>query len=212
MQAIDVIRKNLAALIEERATNPAALGRKAGLGYTGVRDILTGKSQNPTQGTLTKIAAALEVDMAQILGQPVARLPIRTLANATALAEDAVPFAFTPTAAPPGTNLNMLQSLFGAGVSNPATFRVTTHQPAFGYLPGDVLVADISRLPTPGEICLVTIADDDTATSHTEIRRYLPPFLVAGDPSSPEQTRGLDQPGLNVRHPITGMIRGLPAT
>lgn len=209
MQAIERIRKNLAALIAERGTTEAALSKKATLGHTGVRDILTGKSQNPTHRTLTKIAAALEVDVGQITGEAVATVPLRNMADVAGLAEGAVPYEFTARAPKSGSNQGLLQAIFGGDLSNPATYRVTSHQPAFGYLAGDILVADLSRLPLTGEVCLVTIADDDTAAAATEIMRYLPPHLLPGDPSRPDQIRRVDAPGVIVRHPVVGMLRGI---
>lgn len=210
MKAIDNIRKNLAALIAERGTNEAAVAKKATLGHTGVRDILSGRSKNPTQGTLTKIAAALEVDVSAITGQSVAMIPAR-VSTPSGLAESAIPFAFQAHQIAIGRNQNPLHAIFGPDVVNAATFRVSAHQTAFGYLPGDILIADISRLPVVGEICVVTVADDETAISATHLRRYLPPFLAAGDPADVDQLLLIDGPGVTVRYPVIGMIRGIIA-
>lgn len=212
MQAIEKIRKNIAALMLDKGTNESAVAKKAALGHTAVRDILTGKSNNPTQGTLIKIASALEVDVAELTGQPVAMIPTRTATPAGGLSEAAAPYAFRPHSVSQGSNQNPLNSIFGPALSNPATFRVSTHQLSFGYLPGDILIADISRLPSTGDICLVTVADDTRATSTTHLRRYLPPFLAAGDPADPDQLLRVDSPGVTVRYPVVGMIRGIIAT
>ena len=196
----------------DKGTNESAVAKKAALGHTAVRDILSGKSNNPTQGTLVKIAAALEVDVAELTGQPVAMITAR-IANAIGgLSEAAAPYSFRPHSAAQDGNQNPLNSIFGPTLSNAATYRVSAHQFSFGYLPGDILVADISRLPSAGDICLVTIADDSNATSTTHLRRYLPPFLAAGDPADPDQLLRVDSPGVTVRHPIVGMIRGIITT
>lgn len=211
MQAIEQIRKNLADLIAQKGTNESAVAKKAGMGHTAVRDILSGKSASPKYGTLAKIAAVLEVDVQAITGQPafmIRRAPV----TASEMAESAEPFAFHPYPVPQGSNQSSLHSIFGPSLSNPATYRVSTHQAAFGYLPGDILVADISRLPVPGDICLVTLADDTTATATTHLRRYLPPFLAAGDPADQDQLLRVDGPGVTVRYPIVGMIRGIIST
>lgn len=212
MQAIEKIRQNIADQLVEKGTNETAVAKKAGLGHTAVRDILTGKSNNPTQGTLAKIAAALQIDIGAITGQPAAMIPTRTVATIGGLSESAAPYAFRPHPVPQGSNQSPLIAIFGPTLSTPATYRVGTHQISFGYLPGDILVADMSRLPTTGDICLVTLADDNTATSTTHLRRYLPPFLAAGDPADPDQLLRVDSPGVTVRYPIVGMIRGIIAT
>lgn len=212
MEAIEKIRENIASLIRDKGTNEAALSKKADLGATGVRDILTGKSKNPTQRTLSAIAAALEVDVATITGEPAVMIPARNHRDARGLSEAAMPFSFRPHAAAQGSNQNPLNIFFGSTLVSPATYRVSTHQPSFGYLPGDILVADISRLPTTGDICLVTVADDTNATSVTHLRRYLPPFLAAGDPADPDQLMRVDAQGVAVRAPVVGMIRGITTT
>lgn len=209
MQAIEKIRENISALMQDKGTNESALAKRAMLGHTAVRDILSGKSNNPTQGTLAKIAAALEVEVAALTGQPVTMLHIRGRSETLGLSESAVPYSFRPHVVAQGSNQNPLNSIFGSDLANPATYRVSTHQISFGYLPGDILVADISRLPSTGDICLVTVFDDSNATSTTHLRRYLPPFLAAGDPADANQLLRVDSPGVTVRHPIVGMIRGI---
>lgn len=209
MQAIDKIRQNISTLMLDKGTNETALAKKASLGHTAVRDILSGKSNNPTHGTLAKIATALEVDVAALTGQKIAMIPVLAAKDKGGMSESAAPYVFRPHPVAQGSNQNPLNSIFGTDLTNPATFRVNTHQISFGYLPGDILVADISRLPAVGDICIVSVFDDSNASSVTHLRRYLPPFLAAGDPADPNQLLRVDSPGVTVRHPIVGMIRGI---
>jgi transcriptional regulator with XRE-family HTH domain len=64
------IAARLEALIAEKGTNPRALALSAGLGPTGVRDILTGKTVSPKLATLQNIAAALRVDLSDLTNGP----------------------------------------------------------------------------------------------------------------------------------------------
>ncbi len=62
---IDRLRRFMA----DRNTNPSAVSRKAQLGATAVHDIVSGKNRNPTVPHLRRIAGALDVTLAQILGE-----------------------------------------------------------------------------------------------------------------------------------------------
>lgn len=53
---------NLRSLIAEKGFTPTRLAKEAGLGYTSVRDILTGNSASPRYITLLKLAHVLGVD------------------------------------------------------------------------------------------------------------------------------------------------------
>lgn len=102
------------------------------------------------------------------------------------------------------------RSLFGTAAATPASFVLLTAQPGFGLLQGDVLICDMARVPRPGELALVTITDEDTASSVTTLRRYLPPYLPSCDISDNPPLR-TDHPGVTVRYPVIGSIRGLNA-
>lgn len=101
-----------------------------------------------------------------------------------------------------------LRALFGVAAATPGSFRLLTDHAGFGLLRGDVVVCDMSRVPLPGDLALVTIFDDQTASSLTSLRRYLPPFLVSCDISDKQPLR-TDQSGVTVRYPVIGSIRGL---
>lgn len=56
-----IFAANIEAIMKLRGTDPAKLGRDAGMNRTGIYDILSGKSRNPRLDTVEKIASALEV-------------------------------------------------------------------------------------------------------------------------------------------------------
>lgn len=66
----DLIAKNLELLIERKGANPSAVAKAAGMGHTGVRDIITRKAKEPKYATLLKIAEVLEVDIHEITVGP----------------------------------------------------------------------------------------------------------------------------------------------
>ncbi|WP_369822829.1 XRE family transcriptional regulator [Rhodovulum sp. MB263] len=63
-----MIAERLKALIEDRGTNNRAVALAAGMGPTGVRDIISRKTRSPTYANLLKIADVLGVDVQEITG------------------------------------------------------------------------------------------------------------------------------------------------
>lgn len=125
-------------------------------------------------------------------------------------ADAATPFRLRSFAAPPDSAQPSLAAIFGPALATPASYQVTTALPGFGLLPGDVLVCDLARLPMPGELALVTTFDDTAAQATTTVCRYLPPWLVTGAPDAPPLRT--DHPGVTVRYPVIGSIRGIAPT
>ena len=66
----DLIARNLEILIEKKKANPSAVAKAAGMGHTGVRDIITRKAKEPKYATLVKIAEVLNVDIHEITVGP----------------------------------------------------------------------------------------------------------------------------------------------
>lgn len=68
MDAGQMIAENIERLVLEKGTNPRAVSVAAGMSPTGVRDIITRKTKNPTYASLQKIADVLEVNVGYLLG------------------------------------------------------------------------------------------------------------------------------------------------
>lgn len=169
------------------------------------RSLRDGKTPNPQTAKLNAIIEALGLDLSNPDDQP----EIRTAA-AYGLSESAVPYTFTAHATDSSDPQASLRAIWGTACTTPATYRLATAMPAFGLAAGDVLVADLARLPRPGELALVTIADESDASATTVVRRYLPPYLAAGTLDTENSPLRVDHPGVTVRYPVVGTIRGLP--
>lgn len=61
---------------------------------------------------------------------------------------------------------------------HPAIYNSQTRTPDMSIERGDKIVIDMKQTPEPGDLVVCTIISDDAAQTH--IRRYLPPWLVAG--------------------------------
>jgi transcriptional regulator with XRE-family HTH domain len=126
------------------------------------------------------------------------------------MSEAATPFTLKPHATRLDDPQAALRAIFGPTAATPALFRVNADLPGFELAAGDVVLADLARLPSPGEIALASVVDDLTASAVTMVCRYLPPFLVAGSIGPQLQTMRVDDPGVTVRYPVVGSIRGIP--
>lgn len=113
------------------------------------------------------------------------------------LCDDAVPF--TPRAIQHGESLD-------AYLAPKARHRLTYTAPIgalyLGILAGDLLVIDMNSAPQPGQTVLASVLDVDT--TQTRILRYLPPFLVSGDPNEPP----IPESEARVQGPIVALARG----
>jgi transcriptional regulator with XRE-family HTH domain len=123
--------------------------------------------------------------------------------------ETATPFELRENPVPPEKPSPLLHGLFGPRLATPATYLIHSALPAFALAPGDVVIVDLARLPHAGEIALVSIFDDETASAVTTLRRYLPPFLAQGDAAPERKPMRVDDPGVTVRYPVIGSIRGI---
>lgn len=61
------VARNIEVIMDQLGTDAAKLARAAGLGPTGIYDIIKGRSRSPRLETLTKIAEALGVPVALLL-------------------------------------------------------------------------------------------------------------------------------------------------
>jgi len=131
----------------------------------------------------------------------------QTPSQSAGFSDDAAPFLFQPAA-----NTDPVRALFGTTARNPAvTHRAQTSMPDFAILPGDLLVCELSRSPELGEIVVATLVDEQLGTSSSLVRRFLPPYLVAGDGATPAFIK-INPATVTVRFPIIGTIRGTSFT
>lgn len=124
--------------------------------------------------------------------------------NTSHLAEDAAPFVFREQPIPVGAQHLTLRAVFGDRAPEPATYRITHALPGLGLWPGDVAVVTLSRNAQPGELAIVGLPDGSTG-----VRRFLPPYLLTGQPDLDAIPLRSDQDGVTIRFPVIGSIRGI---
>jgi transcriptional regulator with XRE-family HTH domain len=215
MQQMQAILERIAARRAELGLSEAAVAAKGGsrdLIRNWRRALEKGQTISARYDSLAAIARALDVSEDWlIMGKGEAKAksgPPRQ----PGMADAATPFVFAQEETRPGDPQTALRSLFGAAVSSPGLFRIHVDQAAFGLAAGDVALVDLARLPEPGEIAIVSIYDDDTATATWMLCLYAPPMLFAGQLGPNAARFRVDDPGVTVRHPVVGSMRGIPET
>jgi hypothetical protein len=164
-----------------------------------------GKELHPRLETIAEMAHGLGVPLHVLTGSDAAP----DAAAAQAFHEGAATYHLQPYPVAAEDPQASLRAIFGPRALTPATYQVGEPLPAFQLEPGDILVCDMARLPNPGELALVNRFDEGLDNQATEVRRYLPPFLLSGSCAARPDIIRIDEPGVAVRFPVIGSIRGL---
>jgi len=201
--------------IRERAgLSVRAMAQRVGMSSSGY---LHYESPNRFKDDYLPMAVARQIARA-LEGTPVDPMEVLELAGGSAplmpqnrvaagFAEAATPFEFQEYDTKPDDPQRTWRALFGNRAATPASFRLLGDHHGFGLSSGDILICDLARVPRPGELALVSIIDEEGASSLTRLCRYLPPYLTSSDFS--EAPLRIDQPGVTVRCPVIGSVRGL---
>lgn len=212
---MQAILDRIARRREDLGLSESALAQKGGsrdLIRNWRRALEKGQDISARYDSLTAIARALQVNADWLINGAGSAPDPAPPDTTPGMAEHATPFTLAPKVTRPDDPLGPLRAIFGTTAATPGLFRINKNLPAFEFAAGDVVLADLARLPEPGEIALVTVTDDQDATSTTMICRYLPPYLATGKIGPNVPTLRIDDPGVTVRHPVVGSIRGIPET
>jgi hypothetical protein len=191
---------------------------RAGLSGDGLRNWKRKTKDGSTDGainvlTLSKVAEVLGVSREWLL---TGIEHDRSVQHPPGLQDSATPFDFVPSKPPnadmAARNTAPLHAIFGGDVGTPGTYRVANSLAGFGCQTGDILILDLARLPHAGELAIVSMFDDAAGTGVTLLRRYLPPYLLSGETDLQPEFLRVDNPGITVRYPVIGLIRGVRGT
>lgn len=187
------IRKHLKAAGMNQAALADAVDIKPGF----LSEILSGK-KNPSLNTLEAIAAALNVQIADLFA---GETP--DTGSLTGMAEaEAEPFK------PAGSSaLQAAIAALGSACRHAETYRIKKADPALALCEGDLLVIDMGAPVEPGALVIATIADFDSGAASTIVRRYVPGWLFG--PGNPVQIDN-GQNSVGVLGTVRSMIRTAP--
>lgn len=154
--------QRLHRLRERAGLSQTALARLSGLAQGRLREIENGTTRSPGLENLLRLAKALEVSVAELMGEP------------DQLAEpDAAPYQASDGRA--------VAVLLAPNAERPEPYRIGRDMLAFGFRAGDVAILDAKGAARPGDLVVANLCDPETGEARTVIRRFAPPFLAPPD-------------------------------
>lgn len=185
-QIRETLRRWLAA--SEHTEQSAA--KAAGLGPTALRDILSGKSQNPTARVLIALARVLGGDPRELLDD-----------ERSGFAEEPRPYAAAGEDATARAAREIARDM-----AQPHFWSVEEDMPEIGLCKGDVAVVEHRAVdPRDGDLVLVQLADEYSNARRT-FRLYFPPLLLGGRRMRPQDMR-TNRTSFNILGPVVGVVR-----
>lgn len=176
---------------------------RAGLGSTFISELFRNPDRSPTIAKMEAIARALGVDPAWLISGASDRVNSLTRSVAE---------PWTPPD-PGGQRQDLaegrrkLMRTLAPSALNPAGFALTSSAFPFGLLEGDVLVIDLKAPARDGDLVIATIADPQTGTAKTVLRRYLSPYLLSPDPAEEEPSIVVDGHRTVINGPVLASFR-----
>lgn len=166
----DDIRAWLTSVLTKTGDTPSGLARKAGLATTTLTRLLNDPAAPMLQ--LRSIAKIAHVAGVQPIGVPSAGqagVPLRGLSEPEGLPIDAGEHRLAEV-------LRLLVD--GRNAADP--WRLQTHAlEEAGYLPGDIIIVDLNRMPVAGDVVCAQAYKWSEGKAETVFRLFEPPYLVA---------------------------------
>lgn len=154
-----------------------------------------GREMHPRIDTLKKIAAELNTSVEWLTGET------GDHADAPGFAEPSVePFRFSEPVLG-----DMLIRFVAPDASACDTYRASEPFPGFDIASGDLIVTELGGGQKNGDIIVVTLTQNDTAT--TTLRRLVGDWLIAQDPSQPPEPANPDDGRIGIVATVRGIVR-----
>jgi len=199
MQMTDTMER-----LKQRMAELDLSAREVSMRATGTSDTVRNWLRRAEDGAMFSMRQDTLDRVCQVLGISTAWL----LTGAEAAA--AAPMAFAETSAdyrPAATEADAVRSLYAKTAKHPAiSLKLLVDLPRFDLHKGDLLITDLGREPRSGDLVAAHI-EQPTGTD-TRILRLIPPLLLCGDYTQDETPLRADQPGVTIRYPVIGCLRG----
>lgn len=189
--------------LERSGRSAREISLRANLGSTFLSELLRDPSRSPTVAKMEALAKALGVDPAWLItgAQPTSNAMTRSAAE-----------PWTPPD-PGGQRQDLAEGrrkllrTLAPTAGNPAGYALTVSAFPFGLLAGDVLVIDLKAKAQEGDLVIATVADPQTGSAKTVLRRYLPPYLLSPDPEEEEPSLVVDGHRTVINGPVLASFR-----
>lgn len=97
--------------------------------------------------------------------------------------------------------------LVAPDAARPVPYRITRAMPGFGLLKGDVVILDMDREPTSGDLVVATRLDPETQETRSDVLRWSEPWLL-GDTTEDAPVQIKDTGEIAILGTLAGAMRG----
>lgn len=199
-------QNRLKQAVDRSGRSPRNISLSAGLSPGTISELLKDEDRSPSVENLQAIARELGTSFLWLAEGA------RGNERATGFSEnDVTPYA-PPTRhgqlrdrQPDNTTL---QETLAPSARKPATFVSRIAAPLFGMLAGDVLVIDLNGTARDGDLVLATVADLNTGSATTLVRKLATPYLLSPHPQETGSPLVADGHRTVIMGPIVAIARG----
>jgi plasmid maintenance system antidote protein VapI len=180
--------------LETSGRSARSVARDAGVPYDRVKNLVQGKSQSTSVETARKLAHAFGKTLEAFEAQT--DTAVETQPHG--LADQARPFI--PRSR---SEAETLAGVLAPDSTHTTLWRVRTSAAWLGILSGDVLVIDMKRVATSGEVVLANVEDPTTGEAQTRIGTLTGGRLLSGEPGE----GGVPILRVRVQGPVVAVVR-----
>lgn len=173
-------QNRLQQAVERSGKSPRAISMAAKLSPGTVSELLKNSQRSPSVENLRAIARVLGTSFIW-LAEGV-RANERPSGFADSDVAPWIPKSKTDKHGPSAPDLSTITALLAPKAREAATYITKVGAPLFGLLPGDLLVIDMNTKPRDGDVVLATVADLNTGSGTTVLRKLATPYLLSPDP------------------------------
>lgn len=190
--------------IERSKRSPRAISLAAGLSPGTVSELLRDPDRSPSVANLQALASELGTSFMWLAEGKLANDPPSGFSSSAA-----EPWTSKPSGERPDfhTAPETLIKTVAPRARNGSTWRARASAPLFGILSDDVLIVDLKRNAREGEIVLATVADLNTGSATTVLRKLATPYLLSADPADTTSPLVVDGVRTVVMGPVVAVVR-----
>lgn len=198
------MKLSIGPALARKKMSQAELANRIGVSKGFVSEMISGKKR-PSTETLQSIALALDVSISELYEQRgTFTYDARSEIGQSGFSE-AKPAEFTG-------RKNLLSeaasNLISPDIRHQTHYVATKAMLGFGILAGDILVVELQHRAETGDLVIAKIADPETSTSTTVVRRLYGNILASSDNEAPPIDLSQNDQNAAVLGTIEGLIRG----
>ena len=197
-------RAALIEALEHSGSSLRQIATRADVSYDQLKKLLQKPDATTNVESAVKVAGAFGMGLDAFLEGKAGKLADPPAPDRfEGLAEECTPFIAAPA------QDQAVRAMFAGRAQHPQILlQQRTDLPGLGLRRVDLVVIDLGREPARGD--LVALHVTEGTTSRTVLRLHLSPWLLASDAQLDNPPLRDDDPGVTIRYPVVGIVRGLP--